>query len=139
MRLLGALFAFGVLAVTAGCSSSSPSAPATSSKPAVCTSVEQLKASVTKLANLDISVNVFTTLRTDLNLVKQDLQTVSQDAKSQYSGAVAKVRAAASDVRAAATAAQRNPNASTLSALVTAVKSLASDVNALSNEVASTC
>jgi len=128
-----------VLAVVSAAISACTSSSSTSSKPAVCTSVQQLKASVTKLTQLDLGANALDTLRTDLTAVKQNLKTVSRDASSHYSSDVAKLRADATQVQTAVTAAKNNPSASAFAAIGTAVKSLSSGVTALANKVASTC
>jgi hypothetical protein len=129
------LAAAALVGGTAACTSSSSS----SSKPAVCTSVDQLKSSMTKLTQLDLGAGALDTLRTDLAAVKKNLQTVSTDAKSQYSADVSQIRAAAAALQTQANAAKSNPGVATLGALATAVKSLSSSVTKLADDVASTC
>ena len=128
-----------VLAVAGGAVAACTSSSSTSSKPAICTSVEQLKASVTKLTQLSAGADALANLRTDLSAVKKNVQAVTSDAKTQYASQATAIRASAAAVQSAANAAISNPNATTVGALATAVRTLSANVTKLSNDVASTC
>jgi outer membrane murein-binding lipoprotein Lpp len=130
--LLGAVLV-GTAAVT-GCSSSGGG-----SKPAVCSSVGDLKASVSKLTDVKVSAGGITTLKADLTEVKKNLQKVRNDAKSQYSTQVDRVRADLTNLRQTASAATSNPSGNSLTAVATAISTLSKDVKALADDISSTC
>jgi hypothetical protein len=134
VTVAGAALAGGIDA----CTSSSSSSPS-SSKPALCSAVAQLKTSVTNLAHLDLSANAINKLQSELNTVRANVQTVSNAAHGHYSSDVAQVRASTAAVQTAATDAKNNPSATTFTSVATSVKTLASDVTALANDVKSTC
>src|SRR5438046_8974462 len=62
-----------------------------SDKPAVCSSVDNLKTSVDNLKNVNLRANGLTELSNDLAQVKTDFRQVKKDAKSQYSSQVQKI------------------------------------------------
>ena len=107
--------------------------------PAVCSSVNDLSASIEQLGQLQLGENGRAQLQSQLATVRDDLAQVRTDAKQQYGGQVATVTAAASTVRERAQAAKADPSLSTLQPLRTAIADLGSAVQALSDAVAGSC
>jgi hypothetical protein len=107
--------------------------------PAVCSSVDDLSASIEHLGQLQLGENGRDQLQSQLATVRADLAQVRTDAKQQYGAQVATVTAAASTVRERFQAAKADPSPSTLQPLRTAVAELGSAVQTLSDAVAGSC
>jgi uncharacterized protein YukE len=122
--------AVGVLTV-AGCSSSGT--------PAVCSSVDDLKASVSNVSDVQSGENGLNTLKSNLAAVKDDLNQVLADAKSQYSTQVAQIRSDMTSLQSAVDTAQRTRSATDIDGAVTAAKALSTSVKGLGDDVQSTC
>jgi uncharacterized protein YoxC len=95
--------------------------------PAVCSSVNDLSASIEQLGQLQLGENGRAQLESQLATVRDDLAQVPT------------VTAAASTVRERAQAAKADPSLSTLQPLRTAIADLGSAVQALSDAVAGSC
>jgi uncharacterized protein YoxC len=121
--------AIGVL--TVGCSSSGT--------PPVCSSVDDLKASVSDVSDVQSGENGLNMLESNLAAVKDDLNQVLADAKSQYSTQVAQVRSDMTSLQSAVDAAQRTRSATDIDGAVTAAKTLSTSVKGLADDVQSTC
>ncbi len=119
----------------AGCGSDDES-PAV---PAVCSSVDSLKASVADLEDVKIDQNALTTLEDDFTKVQSDLSKVKSDAKDEYGTEVDAVDKAAASVSSSLDAAKATPSAQTLTAVGGALKSLDTSMTALEDAVKSTC
>ena len=89
--------------------------------PAVCSSVDDLSASIEQLGQLQLGENGRAQLESQLATVRGDLAQVRTDANQQYGAQVATVTAAASTVRERAQAAKADPSLSTLQPLRTAI------------------
>jgi hypothetical protein len=107
--------------------------------PAVCSSVDDLSASIEHLGQLQLGENGRDQLESQLAIVRADLTQVRTDADQQYGEQVAAVTAAASTVRERYREAKADPSRSTLRPLGTAIADLGSEVRALSDAVAGTC
>jgi uncharacterized protein YoxC len=107
--------------------------------PAVCSSVDDLSASIEHLGQLQLGENGRAQLESQLATVRGDLAQVRTDAHQQYGVQVATVSAAASTVRERFQAAKADPSRSTLQPLRTAVADLGTSVQALSDAVAGSC
>ena len=106
---------------------------------AVCSSVDDLSASMEHLGQLQLGENGRAELESQLAAVRADLAQVRTDANQQYGEQVAAVTAAADTVRERYQAAKADPSRSTLRPLGTAIGDLGSEVRALSDAVAGTC
>ena len=107
--------------------------------PAVCSSVDDLSASIEQLGQLQLGENGRAQLESQLATVRDDLAQVRTDANQQYGAQVATVRTAASTVSERVQAAKADPSRSTLQPLRTAIADLGSAVQALSDAVAGSC
>jgi hypothetical protein len=116
-----------------------PAAACGSEDPAVCSSVDELGASVEQLGVIQLGENGRAQLESQMAAVSADLAQVRTDAEQQYGAQVAAVTAAAGVVRAQLQAARADPTAATLRPLAAAVADLGSDAAALRDAVAGTC
>lgn len=107
--------------------------------PAVCSSVDDLSASMEHLGQLQLGENGRAELESQLAAVRADLEQVRTDADQQYGEQVAAVTAAANTVRERYQAARADPSRSTLRPLGMAIDDLGSEIRALSDAVAGTC
>jgi hypothetical protein len=139
-RFFAALLVVGVGAVTAGCSSdgTSPSAES-STPPAVCSSTEELQASVADLEDVQVVENGTAALQEAVTSVRSSLQEVADDATSEYAAQVDGLQASFEALQAAAGAALDAPSAATLNTVTSSVSALANDVRGFADDVASTC
>ena len=131
---------------TSGAASSAPSSSSRSAagsssaaRPALCDSVDALRASVQRLGDVNVGTTGLGGFQDAWQAVKADLQQVADDAKSQYAPQVDKVKADVAAVGSAADTAQATPSAATLSALRDTIHSLADDVGHLVDEVSPDC
>lgn len=118
-------------ALAVGCSSSD--------KPALCSSIDQLKTSVNQLTDVQSGENGLGGLESNLAAVKTDLNKVLDDAKSQYSTQVAQIRSDMSSLQSAIDAAKGTHSAADISVAVTAAKTLGGSVKGLAEDAKSTC
>jgi hypothetical protein len=109
-------------------------------KPAVCSSVNDLKSSVQKIKDIDpTSSGALSKLQSDLKTVKSDFGRVKNDAKSQFATQISSVESSYASVRSSVQAAAASPNAATLAAAGTALKSLGAAISTLVDKIESTC
>ena len=129
----------------AGCSSttstasSSSSAPASGGQSALCTSVDELQASVALLGKLDLGQGGLRALQTQLAAANGDLQQVIAEATTQYHPQVDRITADLAALRTAAGDAAADPGATTLAAIRPAMATVVDDVNALGDQVSKGC
>jgi hypothetical protein len=119
-----------VAAVLVGCSSDDA---------AICSSTDDLQASVQNLKDVRVGENGLSTISSDLTAIKGDLAQVKADAKTQYGSQLDKVDAAATALNTSVQAAKSDPSLSTLEVVTTGVKGLVADVDALASSISSTC
>jgi len=105
----------------------------------VCSSVDELTASIDQLGVIQLGENGRVQLENQLVEVRADLAQVRTDAQQQYGDQVAAVTAAADLVRERYQGAKTDPSASTLQPLRTAIADLGTEVRALQDAVAGTC
>ena len=109
-------------------------------KPAVCTSVNDLKSSVQKVKKINpTSSGALNQLQTDLKAIKSDVAKVESDAKSQFATQIKSVKSSYSAVKASIQTAMGTPNAATLSAAAAALKSLGASIQTLVKDIEATC
>ncbi len=116
----------------AGCGSSSAT---TASKPAYCTNVANLKASVKALPSTNIVQNGVSALEASVTKVQTDAQAVVSSAKSEFSGQTTALKTSVDTLTTTVKQVTTSPSVSTLaqipgqvSAVVTAAKNLESAV-----------
>jgi len=110
-----------------------------SSKPPLCSSVDDLKTSLSGLGQVQLSVNGISELKTRLSNAQGQLQEVKKDASAQYSSQVTTIETQAAALKSAVAAAQQNPNAVNLTAAGVALKTVATSAKALGSDIRSTC
>lgn len=109
-------------------------------KPAVCTSVDNLKTATDNLKNVDITASGgIGNLETALTTVQSDVSTVKTDAKSQFSAQITAVDTALATLKTSADAAKSNPSVTTVAAAASAVPPVKTALETLINDVKSTC
>lgn len=130
------------------CSSDDPAAspaPVTSpaaspsGSPAVCSSFDDLKASVADLQDVKVGDDGLSQLRSSLVGVKEDLQQVMSDAEEQFKPEITAVSSSVDDLQTSLKAAQSDPTAATFGPVATAVGGLVSGIAALEQAVSSAC
>ncbi len=130
MRTRSGLVALALTAAVTGCGST------TASKPAYCTNVANLKASIKALPNTNVVQNGVSALEASVNKVKTDAEAVVSSAKSEFSGETTALKTAVDTLSTTVKQATASPSVSTLalipaqaSAVVTAAKNLESAVS----------
>ena len=111
----------------------------TTSKPAVCADVANLKTSVQDLKNVNVRENGVSAVTDQLSKIEQQFNTLKTDAKGQYSTQIDDMSKALSGLSSSVTAAKGNVNATTLTAVATAAKSVVTAGNNLVTAVSNTC
>jgi hypothetical protein len=119
-------------ALLTACSSSS-------SKPAVCTDVANLKTSVQDLKNVNVRENGVSAVSDQLSKIEQQFNTLKTDAKGQYSTQIDDMSKALSGLSSSVNAAKGNVNGTTLSAVASAAGSVVTAGNNLVTAVSNTC
>ena len=105
----------------------------------LCSSIDELSASIDQLGVIQLGENGRDQLESQLVDVRADLAQVRTDAQQQYGDQVAAVTAAADLVRERYQGAKAEPSASTLQPLRTAITNLGTELSALQDAVAGTC
>jgi predicted component of type VI protein secretion system len=131
-------------AFLAGCSSSTTtgngvSSMSAASKSAVCTSADDLKASITALKDVNIRANGASAVSAQFTKIKQDFATLKADIQGQYTPQVNALSSALDKLGASLDAAKASLNAGTLSALASAAGSVVTAGTNLVTAVSSTC
>lgn len=109
-------------------------------KPAVCTSVDNLNASVRDVKKIDIaSSSDVAELQSGLKTIKGDLAKVKTDAKSEFSSQLDTVETSYATLKTSVEAAATDPTGATLTAARSALRRFGTDVQALISDVQSTC
>ncbi len=108
--------------------------------PAVCGSVDDLKSSIQKIKDIDLtSSGALSDLESGLKAIKSDLDAVASDAKAQFSTQVDTVEASYGKLETSVEAAVATPAAATLAAAGTALSTFGTDAKKLVSDVQSTC
>lgn len=110
-----------------------------SDQPAVCDSVDELRASVDNLKDINLSENGLGEISDSLSAIEDDVRQVASDAKGEFSDQVDQVDADFTELGSSVDAARQDTSASTLGAVGAAVSTLGDDVEALVDDVSSTC
>ena len=137
-------------ALVTGCSSSSsPSNGSTStttstststgSNAAVCSDIENLKASIQGLMNVSITENGLSAISDQITKIKQQLQTLKTDAKGQYDTQINDLTNALNSLSSSFDAARASPSVSTLATLASSVPAVITAGQNLVTEVSGTC
>ena len=109
-------------------------------QPAVCSSVDDLEASVEDVRDIDVtSSGALGDLESGLEAVGSDLSDVKADAKAEFSSQIDTVQASYDALSASVDAAKASASAATLSAAATALSAFGSDVRTLITDVQETC
>src|SRR5215469_1961335 len=117
-------------ALVAGCSSSTTTtsngstttSTSTGSNTAVCSDIENLKASIQDLENVSITQNGLSAISDQITKIKQQLQTLKTDAKGQYDTQINDLTNALNSLSSSFDAARTSPSISTLTALASSAK-----------------
>lgn len=109
-------------------------------KAAVCTSVDDLKSSVQKVKDVDVTSSTgLSDLQSSLQSVEDDLANVKSDAKSEFDAQINKVESSYGALKTSAEAAKADPSAATVTAVRTALTTFGADAQTLVGDVQSTC
>lgn len=107
--------------------------------PAVCQSVDALRASVDDLQSAEIGENALTVLQEELSDVQNELDTISEEASGDYTTEVDGMRSAADSLGSSLEDASSSPSASTWATVAQDIGALGSAFGDLSEAVADTC
>lgn len=109
-------------------------------EPAVCTSVNDLKASVDDVKEIDVdSSTALDDLESGLTAVGDNLADVKADAKSEFAAPLDAVETSYAALETSIETAATDPSAATLAAAGSALSAFGTDVQALIDDVQSTC
>lgn len=109
-------------------------------KPAVCSSVGDLEASVNDVKKIDVtSSGGLAEVRTGLRTIKSDLAEVKTDAESEFSSQLDRVEASYATLTSSVEAARTGPSGATLTAVGSSLRTFGNDVQALISDVKATC
>jgi hypothetical protein len=128
-----------------GCSSSSSSTTTTtspsssSSKAAICSDVDNLKASIQGLKDVSITQNGLSAISDQVTKIKQQLQTFTSHAQGQYATQVTDLTNALNSLSSSFDAAKASPSASTLATLASSIRPVITAGQNLVTAVSNTC
>lgn len=114
-------------------------AASASAKPAVCATVNDLKASLADLKNVNIRQNGTSAVSDQLTKIQQELQKLKTDAHGQYATQIDALTTALSGLSASISAAGSHLDTTTLTALASSVASVVSAGTNLVTTVSNTC
>lgn len=110
-----------------------------SGKPAVCTDLANLKASVQSIKNTDFKANGLTAISDELTKIRQQLQTLKNDAKQQYSTEISALSSALHTLNSDVDAARADPTTATLTTVASSAGAVVTAGKNLSSAVSGTC
>lgn len=110
-----------------------------SGKPAVCTDIANLNASVQSLKNTNIKANGLSAVSDELTKIKQQLRTLANDAKQQYSTQINAMNSALHTLTSDVDAAKADPTTATLTSVASSAGAVVTAGKNLSSAVAGTC
>jgi hypothetical protein len=128
--ILSAVALLVVLAL-AGCGSGD--------QPAVCDSLDAVRASADDVKDANVSENGMSQVRASLTALQQNLQQLGTEARTQFESQIAAVRAAADQLSTSVSAAKADPTTATLDVVRDAMTSLGAAVDSLGDAMADTC
>jgi len=137
--LLPLLLAGGVLTGCSGDDDAATASAPSSGPPAVCSSVEDLQASMTALTEVPVTVEGIRGLPAVLAAVRADVEQVVQDGQDQFRPQTDALAADATALQSAVDTAVATPSGGAVATVVSSVNALAEDVTALASDVSSTC
>jgi hypothetical protein len=108
-------------------------------QPAVCDSLDAVRASVDDVMDANVSENGLSQVSTSLSALKQSLQQLGTEARTQFESQITSVRTAADQLSTSVSAAKADPTAATLGVVRDAMTSLGEAVNSLGTAMADTC
>jgi hypothetical protein len=109
-------------------------------KPAVCSSVDNLEASVDDVKDIDVTASgAVDELKDGLAAIKSDLAEVKSEAKTEFSPQIDTVESSFGALTTSIDAAIADPTAATLAAVGTAVSPFTTAVQTLVSDIQSTC
>jgi hypothetical protein len=108
--------------------------------PAVCGSVNDLKASVANVQKIDVTASgAVADLKAGLSAIQSDLAQVKADATSQFGTQLDAVERSYDALKTSVTSAQSGASAATLAAAAAALSTFGTDVKTLVSDIQSTC
>ncbi len=119
-------------ALLTGCSSGS-------SKPAVCSDIENLKAAVQDLGNVNVAQNGVSAVSDQLTKIRQQLQTLQKDAKGQYATEVNDLSAALQRLQSSLDTAKASPSAAALATVASSAGNVLTAGKNLATALSNTC
>lgn len=128
-----------IFAAAAACVAGALLTGCSSGKPAVCTDVANLKASVQSIKDTDIKANGLSAISDELTKIKQQLQTLKTDAKQQYSTEISALSGALHTLNSDVDAAKADPTTTTLTTVASSAGAVVTAGNNLSSAVSGTC
>jgi hypothetical protein len=117
-----------------------PLAACSEDEPAVCGSVDDLRASVDDVREVDVTgSDDLTDLQSALTAVESDFAEVKTDARSEFNAPVDAVETSLTALKTSVEQAQSAPAADTLAAAASDLSAFGSEVQTLIDDVQSTC
>jgi hypothetical protein len=110
-----------------------------SDQPAVCDSLDAVRASADDVRDANVSENGLSQVRAGLTALNQNLQQLGTEARTQFESEITAVRTAADQLSTSVSAAKADPTSATLDVVRDAMTSLAEAVNSLGDAMADTC
>ncbi len=127
-------------AVAASLAISASLAACSEDPPAVCGSVDSLKASVADVKAIDVaSSSALSDLQSGLTAVGDDLTQVKSDAAAEFGSQIDGVEASYAKLTSSVESARTSPSADAVTAAGNALATFGTDVDALVSDVKTTC
>jgi hypothetical protein len=126
-----ATVAVAVAAALAGCGGSS--------KPAYCTNVDNLKASIKALPSTNVVQNGVSALESAVNKVKTDTEAVVNSAKTEFSSQTTALKGSVQTLSTTVKQAVNSPSVSSLAQIPAQVSAVVTDAKNLESAVSSKC
>jgi hypothetical protein len=108
-------------------------------KPAVCGQADELKASVERLKDTDVSENGVGAIRSSLSQVKVEFEQLQKDAGTQFQPQIAAVEQSVAQVQSSSATARENPSAQSLAVVGADLTGLGVSVRDLGAAIKATC
>jgi hypothetical protein len=130
MRMMSAVLALALTAVLAGCGSS---------KPAYCTNVDNLKASVKALPSTNVVQNGVSSLESAVTKVQTNAQAVVSSVKSDFPGETTALKNSVQTLSTTVKQAASSPSVSTLAQIPAQVSAVSTSAKNLESATSSKC
>ena len=108
-------------------------------KPAVCDSLDAVRASADDVRDANVSENGLSHVSSNLSQLKQNLQQLGTEARTQFEAQITAVRAAADQLTTSVSAARSDPTPATLGVVRDAMAGLGTAVGSLGDAMDDTC